>query len=933
MSAACTMQFGSRSAHRLDDPNKVRTADVLNVENDKKQFSDLHFPEKILTGLNNAGFLRPSPVQWSALPLAKIGVDLIVQSKSGTGKTLVYVVTALNMVDTSVSAVQAVILTPTREIAVQGARISLDIAAFAMPDLKVSALIGGMSLQDDAAKLKRCHIVVGTPGRIRQLIDEKYFKTEAIRFFALDEADKMLESSFKNDVTWIYNQLPSMKQVMALSATYPESLASTISSFMRAPKHVRLDPSSQVLLGLDQYVLHTSYHPKPRYQLDVKFRVLLDILNSITFSQCLIFTNYSLSAQTICERLNGNGWPAIYIAANLQNQYERLNALNSLRQFTTRIMVTTDLSARGVDAANVTLVVNFDVPWDSRTFLHRSGRAGRFGSRGINLTLASEGDEANMLRKIVFRTGTKIKIVPYETSEPNKEKEDQDKKIDYELPDLWKLDTGQAKTEIEKYKLMVGLECPVEDLEDEEKYHNDKHENKNEQKEDDKKKRKGNRRKKKKGHSSEKRKDLSPDRVEETPADKLGIDEYKYESSFYLNENTQYNNQEMGPNLAHGVSVYEQDLNYEYDAEDYYEYGDEYDEEYYDEDYYDEDHYGENENYGEKVYKGGYENHEFDGKGTEPPFCADIKSEAVLFNDISAEYSGEEEQFLITQYSRATGYTPIESVRETGTVQDCLNQKNFIEAKELLFKYLKSESAKKTDHNPKKVYNYKEIEKFAAKIENNERLDLCTKKLPENTGNSKSQPNNEQLINAANTIKQFEHDKWESNVKDIIQQIKKSNISVPTMIDEMLNGNNISDMLNSERVARHEEATVINEIEKDVGDRQGKTIAGSVITNVTDDANFIDQSADVVRSVKLNPQVSHNKQHSKSLKTEKKTTEKQADMNIGPDGLPKWVPVEDCIDDKDEETSNHASFQEVYRQGKNSGWTGGLGGGGIAYLY
>ena len=142
----------------------------------------------------------------------------------------------------------------------------------------------------------------------------------------------------------------------------------------------------------------------------------------------------------------------------------------------------------------------------------------------------------------------------------------------------------------------------------------------------------------------------------------------------------------------------------------------------------------------------------------------------------------------------------------------------------------------------------------------------------------------------------------------------------------MLNGNNISDMLNSERVARHEEATVINEIEKDVGDRQGKTIAGSVITNVTDDANFIDQSADVVRSVKLNPQVSHNKQHSKSLKTEKKTTEKQADMNIGPDGLPKWVPVEDCIDDKDEETSDHASFQEVYRQGKNSGWTGGLGG-------
>ena len=132
MSGTSAHFSGSRSAHRLDDPNKVRTADVLNSENDKRQFSDLHFPEKILTGLVSAGFLRPSPIQWAALPLSNIGLDLIVQSKSGTGKTLVYVVTALNMIDTSVNAIQAVILTPTREIAVQGARISLDIAAVSM---------------------------------------------------------------------------------------------------------------------------------------------------------------------------------------------------------------------------------------------------------------------------------------------------------------------------------------------------------------------------------------------------------------------------------------------------------------------------------------------------------------------------------------------------------------------------------------------------------------------------------------------------------------------------------------------------------------------------------------------------------------------------------------------------------------------------------
>merc|ERR1711981_675627 len=149
--------------------------------------------------------------------------------------------------------------------------------------------------------------------------------------------------------------------------------------------------------------------------------------------------------------------------------YERLRALNSLRQFTTRIMVTTDLSARGVDAANVTLVINFDVPWDSRTFLHRSGRAGRFGSRGINMTLASEGEETDMLKRIVYRTGTKIKIIPYETSPVDEKGDGNSVKNDYEIPDFWKLETAQAKEEVEKYLLVEGLECPPEELEDQPK--------------------------------------------------------------------------------------------------------------------------------------------------------------------------------------------------------------------------------------------------------------------------------------------------------------------------------------------------------------------------------------------------------------------------------------------------------------------------------
>lgn len=445
------MSGSQRLAHALDDPAKARTVDVMTEHNFDKTFRDLHLKDKVLKGIEAAGFKKPSPIQWSALPLAKIGLDLVVQSKSGTGKTLVYAATVLNMVNVESNGVQAVVICPTREIAVQGARTILDIAATSMPELKASTLIGGMSVSNDAIKLTRCHVVVGTPGRIKQMVEEGHLKTESVRLFCLDEADKMMEKAFKNDVTFVYNKLPSAKQVLALSATYPPKLASMLDGLMRNPQHVRLDQDSQVLLGLDHYAIRTPFHPKPRLQLDLKFKALLKVLSSVTFSQALVFTNYSLNAEAISEKLTASGWPAIYIAAALQDQEERLRVMSSLKQFSIRILVTTDLSARGIDASNVTMVVNYDVPWDSRTFLHRCGRAGRFGSRGLNVSLASEGQEEDALKRTVFRTGTKIKVLPSSD----------------DIPDLWKLESETDKAKVEALKTLDGLECEKEETEDE----------------------------------------------------------------------------------------------------------------------------------------------------------------------------------------------------------------------------------------------------------------------------------------------------------------------------------------------------------------------------------------------------------------------------------------------------------------------------------
>ena len=192
----------------------------------------------VFLGLTNAGFHRPSPVQLQAIPPAKVGFDCIVQSKSGTGKTCVYVVTALEMVKPELQALQVkshffnafvtiflqvLVLAPTREIAVQGVNVAMQIGQ-QLSQVKIQAFIGGLSLAEDKVRARSCQVCVGTPGRLKQLITEGLLNVENVRLAVLDEADKMLEASFINDTTWILNMLPTSKQVMALSATYPDKL-------------------------------------------------------------------------------------------------------------------------------------------------------------------------------------------------------------------------------------------------------------------------------------------------------------------------------------------------------------------------------------------------------------------------------------------------------------------------------------------------------------------------------------------------------------------------------------------------------------------------------------------------------------------------------------------------------------------------------------
>ena len=217
---------------------KERTEDVVTGEVKDKSFEDMMLSQPVLSGLRNAGFVQPSPVQMLAIPPAKLGFDLIVQSKSGTGKTAVYVVAALEMVKASVAGLQCLVVAPTREIAVQGATVAMQLGAN-MPGLKVAAFIGGIHLAEDKVKARNCHLGVGTPGRLKQLLTEGMLPAESVRLVVMDEADKLLEPAFLNDTTDILNLMPKSRQVLALSATYPDQLASIAERFMRSPQHIR----------------------------------------------------------------------------------------------------------------------------------------------------------------------------------------------------------------------------------------------------------------------------------------------------------------------------------------------------------------------------------------------------------------------------------------------------------------------------------------------------------------------------------------------------------------------------------------------------------------------------------------------------------------------------------------------------------------------
>ncbi|KAG0357867.1 DEAD (Asp-Glu-Ala-Asp) box polypeptide 20 [Podila minutissima] len=378
--------------------------------NEDLDFSSLVSNPALLQGLVQAGYQRPSPIQLKTIPLGRLGLDLIAQAKSGTGKTIVFSVIAIESVlsskDTSESSSpnqhqqpRAVILAPTREIAVQIQEVIQSVLHNGL-ERKVlcHSMIGGMPIQQDKANLQNCSIVVGTPGRIRSLISTGHLKPNQIRLLVLDEADKLMEDAFKDDVAKIAQGLGSSKQVMAFSATYDDDLLSQLDQLVKDPVYIMLSngtPELEAVLQFYKVVIvpeaekSESMFMRQNQLVQRKFVELDSLLAHVPFYQAIVFINHRGRAGDLVKFLNRQGYPAMHITAGISQQ-ERLDVMAKARKFEIRVLVCSDLIARGIDIDRVNLVVNLDLPKDPETYLHRIGRTGRFGTTGLAVSLVDE---------------------------------------------------------------------------------------------------------------------------------------------------------------------------------------------------------------------------------------------------------------------------------------------------------------------------------------------------------------------------------------------------------------------------------------------------------------------------------------------------------------------------------------------------------------
>jgi translation initiation factor 4A len=371
-------------------------------------FDDLNLKKDLLRGIYGYGFEKPSPIQSKAiLPIIQ-NRDIIAQAQSGTGKTGAFVISTLQLIDTAVNEVQGLILCPTRELAQQNCKVYQLIGEYMK--VKVHAFIGGTAVKNDMTQANNgVHIVVGTPGRVLDMLNKKIIKLDYLKIFCLDEADEMLSRGFLENIKQVFPFIPTTSQIALFSATMPKDIIELTKQFMNKPVKILVKNEQLTLEGIKQY-----YVPLKK---EWKLEILLNLYKMMEISQAIIFCNSKKTVDYLTEEMTKRNFVVSSIHSDLQQQ-EREKVMREFRNGASRVLVTTDLMARGIDVYQVSLVINYDLPRLKETYIHRIGRSGRLGRKGtaINFMTPEDKEELEGLQKYY---NTTIEELPSDLSSIN----------------------------------------------------------------------------------------------------------------------------------------------------------------------------------------------------------------------------------------------------------------------------------------------------------------------------------------------------------------------------------------------------------------------------------------------------------------------------------------------------------------------------------
>ena len=385
----------------LETEIQLETETPLKIFN---TWDDFNLDINILRGIYSYGFEKPSPIQSKAIDPIRNGNDVIAQAQSGTGKTAAFSVGALSRINVSENTNQALIMAPTHELAQQISNVIANLSAM-MEGIRIKTIIGGSSIFEDATEMRENppHIIVGCPGRVYDMIRRRYINTNKLKLVILDEADEMLSFGFKEQVHNVFQYLNPNVQIALFSATLPNNIFEITTKFMNNPIKICVKAESLTLEGINQYFIAINDDIE-------KYMTLKDLYQHISVSQCIIYCNSIKRVIDLYEAMKEDGFPVCCLHSNM-DRFKRENVFKDFKIGASRVLISSNVTARGIDIQQVGVVINFDIPKDVHNYLHRIGRSGRWGRKGTGINFITRRD-IPLIHEIEKYYSTQINELP-----------------------------------------------------------------------------------------------------------------------------------------------------------------------------------------------------------------------------------------------------------------------------------------------------------------------------------------------------------------------------------------------------------------------------------------------------------------------------------------------------------------------------------------